>query len=123
MVRRTARGLFEWLLWRDLWIALPECAGTRKLAHDAAIRCRSWMPPPYSILDAIVGLHSAQANRFLGALLAAEVSLQGLAPTAFEYAADERVRDGGVDGTLNLGDVVDTPFPTGRTIWQFKSGR
>src|SRR4051794_28207422 len=80
------------------------------------------MPSAYSVLDAVTRLQSADANRFLGALLGAEVSLQRLPATSFAYTRDERVRDGGVDGRLDLADRTDSPFPLGRTIWQFKSG-
>jgi hypothetical protein len=76
-----------------------------------------------SVVDAIKGLDQHQTNRFLASLLGAEASLQGLAPAAVAYSLDERVRDGGVDAILDLsGGQSPTPFPQGRSAWQFKSG-
>ncbi len=79
-------------------------------------------PVQDSILEAIGRLDQAATNRFLGSLLAAEVSLQRLPVENFAYARDEHEKDGGVDGHLELPTPQTGPFPEGRTKWQFKSG-
>jgi hypothetical protein len=79
-------------------------------------------PVQESILEAVGRLDQAGANRFLGSLLAAEVSLQRQPIENFTYARDEHEKDGGVDGHLELPIPKASPFPEGRTKWQFKSG-
>src|SRR5438045_527930 len=79
-------------------------------------------PVQESILEAIGRLDQAATNRFIGQLLAAEVSLQQLPAENFSYARDEHEKDGGVDGHLDLPVPQTGLFPQGRTKWQFKSG-
>lgn len=76
----------------------------------------------YTFLERIQTLDPTRTNRVLGSILEAEASLLGLGTGAFSYGQNERARDGGVDGELALPADAETPFPTGETIWQFKSG-
>ena len=75
-----------------------------------------------SLIDELERLDQRRAQRFLAALLGAEISLLRAPLTHFRIANDERVRDGGIDAWLDVPAGAATPFPRGKTIWQFKTG-
>lgn len=80
-------------------------------------------PVEVALLDAIIGMADDEANRLLGGLLRAEADLQQLPGASVVISSNENERDGGVDAVLDMHDVEDPPYPSGRTAWQLKSTR
>lgn len=74
------------------------------------------------ISDRIRALGEAGALRLAQSLALAECSLLALPAEAIDFPQRPKAKDGGVDGRTSFPADAATRFPTGRRLWQVKSG-